>query len=107
MVAVADRLDSDEYAALEYQAPHQFARTEVVNILGDNDFSSEVGETRPTPVRIPVLTNMAEVIQGPDCTAKVAHRRRLTATGNNLLLVHAITDKLVSAAEGLGRLSGE
>ena len=105
VITVADSLDRNENATLEYQASHQFARTKVVDPLGDDNVGNQSPESR---VAMPGVTSfrfvepMAERANG---VTDLPCGRRFAADGYHLLLVHAVTDDFAAATKRVRKLA--
>ena len=107
VIAVADRLDRYQYATLEYEPAHQFARPEVIDVFGHDNFGGKMTESRATPVRVSMLSNMAEIVVGTDRASEVTNGCRLATPRNDLLLVHAVADQLGSTTKCQRRLANQ
>lgn len=100
-IAVTDRLDGDEYTAFKNQAAHQFARSEIVDVLGDDDICGQGTEARVPIKGIATLGAVQAVIESSHCVTDISSRRWLAADRNDLLLVHAVANEFGAAAKGV------
>ena len=100
VITVANRLDCNENATFEYEAPHQLAGTEVVDVLGYDDLLRDTVR-RVTTFRTPATGVAAAVtdVKTAQGVAEVTHRGRLAANGNDLLFVHAVANEFVFATK--------
>ena len=100
-IAVTDRLDGDEYTAFKDQAAHQFARSKIVDVLGDDDICGQGTEARVPIKGIATLRAVQAVIESSHCVTDISSRRWLAADRNDLLLVHAVANEFGATAESV------
>lgn len=105
MVAVADGFDRDEHATFEDETAHQFARPKVVDVFGDDHFCSQGAESRVPIVSVAATRPVQTIIESADGMADVSNRRWRAANRKDLLLVHAVTNELATAAKRMRRLT--
>ena len=106
-VAVTNSLDFDQHVAFEDQAPHELPGPEIVDELCYGNFRREMIDSGHAVIRVTTAVEAEAVIVGAYRMPQVADRRRLATGRDDLLFVHAVTDKLASAAEREGRIGGK
>lgn len=107
-VAVANRLDRYEYAALENEPPHELARAEIVDVLSDDDFLTEVAVARIVKFAKAWRHSSSEAqIVSANRIAEMAYGCRLSANRKHLLLVHTVSDDFGAAAKRVCRLGDQ
>lgn len=105
-ISVTNGVNRDKDTAFKNQASHELARTEVIDVLGYDNFLREMAWTRETPGRkagrrpspsgqVDATQSVAEMTDSGWCAAGAAH----------LLFVHVLNDDLVAAPECMCRRS--
>lgn len=105
-ISVANRFNRNKYAAFKNQAPHELARAEVIDVLGNDDFLREVAVTRKTSGRkAGGQPAPGGQVDSTHDVAEVTHGRRFAAGTAYLTFMHVFDDNLAAASECVCRRS--